>query len=484
MFRPKNRIHWRANPGCLATALCLILSSSLAAQTKTAEARVNLLSQFSDSLDALASRVSPSVVQVQVTGFHAVNDTNTNNASVIARGRSLGSGVIVDADGYIITNAHVVKGAQRVRVLLTAAPMGSQVGASLGLADRLPPMDATIVGIEPTIDLALLKIEAKGLPALSFADYSSLKKGQVVLAFGNPEGFENSVTMGVVSAVARQVLPSIPSVFIQTDAPINPGNSGGPLVDADGKVVGINTFILSLSGGSQGLGFAIPSSVVQSVYQQLRQFGHVHRTVIGAELQNISPDLAQGLNLSRHAGVIVADVQPGGPADKAGLQVQDILQSLNGSSTGSAPQAELIIATGPIDALLEAVVLRGTQKLTLEIPVTEERSSIDQVADVSDPGKSLVTRLGIFGVEINDKLAAELPGLRRPSGVIVAALAADMAGIEIDLQQGDVIHALNGKTVETLDQLRGGLRGIPSGAPGVLQIERSGKLMYVAFEME
>ena len=138
-----------------------------------------------------------------------MTDTNTNNASVIARGRSLGSGVIVDADGYIITNAHVVKGAQRVRVLLTAAPTGSQVGASLGLADRLPPMDATIVGaLNPTIDLALLKIEAKGLPALSFADYSSLKKGQVVLAFGNPEGFENSVTMGVVSAVARQVLPA------------------------------------------------------------------------------------------------------------------------------------------------------------------------------------------------------------------------------------------------------------------------------------
>src|SRR5580704_9231093 len=487
MIRARIRSYLAPRPVYFAALLFLLFSAPLAAQTTqppNANSRTDLLSQFSNSLDALTLRVSPSVVQIQVTGFQAVSEGNANDTAVVARSRVLGSGVIVDPNGYIITNAHVVRGAQRVRVFLTAAPAGSQVNASLGLTDRLPSMDAKIVGVESTLDLALLKIDATNLPALPFADYTKLEKGQVVLAFGNPEGFENSVTMGVVSAVARQVLPDVPSVYIQTDAPINPGNSGGPLVDTDGAIVGINTFILSESGGSQGLGFAIPSSVVQSVYQQLRQFGHVHRTVIGAELQNISPDLAQGLNLSRHAGVIVADVQPGGPADKAGLQVQDILQSLNGSSTGSAPQAELIIATGPIDALLEAVVLRGTQKLTLEIPVTEERSSIDQVADVSDTGKSLVTRLGIFGVEINDKLAAELPGLRRPSGVIVAALAADMVGVEIDLQQGDVIHALNGKTVETLDHLRVGLRGIPSGAPGVLQIERSGKLMYVAFEME
>jgi len=297
----------------LGALLFLMLSSSLTAQTKAPSGRTDSLSEFSDSLDALTSRVSPSVVQIQVNGFRAVNDANPNNASVVTRGHSLGSGVIVDPDGYIITNAHVVKGAQRVRVLLTASSSGSQVKASLGLADRVPTMDATIVGVEPTIDLALLKIDSKGLPALSFADYNALKKGQVVLAFGNPEGFENSVTMGVVSAVARQVLPNVPYVYIQTDAPINPGNSGGPLVDTDGNVVGINTFILSESGGSQGLGFAIPSSVVEFVYHQLRQFGHVHHVVIGAELQEITSDLAQGLNLGRQEGVIVSDVQPGGP---------------------------------------------------------------------------------------------------------------------------------------------------------------------------
>jgi serine protease Do len=468
----------------LGALLGLMLGSSLAAQTTNANSRTDLLSQFSDELDALTLRVSPSVVQIQVTGFQAVNDTNPNDTSVVAESHILGSGVIVDSDGYIITNAHVVRGAQRIRVFLTVAPTGSQVRASLGLTDRLPPMDAKIVGIEPTIDLALLKIDAKGLPALSFADYGKLKKGQVVLAFGNPEGFENSVTLGVVSAVARQVLPSVPSVYIQTDAPINPGNSGGPLVDTDGNVVGINTMILSESGGSQGLGFAIPSFVVEFVYRELRQYGHVHHVVIGADMQQITSDLAQGLGLGQQEGLIISDVESGGPADKAGLQIGDILESLNGRSLGSLPLAKMIIATQPSDAVLAAVILRGTQKLTLQIPVREDRSDVDQIVDLSDPSKSLVAKLGIFGVEINDKLAAEFPGLRRPSGVIVAALAANMLGIETDLQQGDVIHALNGKPIATLDDLRNGVRDLPSGTPTVLQIERDGVLMYVAFEME
>jgi serine protease Do len=480
----RDRVRCRLSRGCLGALLCMIFSNPLTAQAKSANSRTDTLAEFSSSLDVLAARVSPSVVQIQVTGFQVVNDRNPNNTSVVTRGRSVGSGVIVDPDGYIITNAHVVKGAQRVRVLLTASPGGSQVSASLDLTDRVRPMDAKILGIEPMIDIALLKIDAKGLPSLSFAEYDALKKGQVVLAFGNPEGFENSVTMGVVSAVARQVLPNVPSVYIQTDAPINPGNSGGPLVDTDGNVVGINTFIVSQSGGSQGIGFAIPSSVAEFVYQQLRQFGHVRHVVIGAELQQITSDLAQGLNLSQQEGVVVSDVQPGGPADNAGLQVQDILESLDGRLVGSVPLAKMIIETRPADAVLEATVLRGTQKLTLEIPVRRDRTDFEEMADLSDPSKSLVTKLGIFGVAIDDKLAAELPGLRRPSGVIVAALAADTLGAEIDLQQGDVIHALNGKSIETLDDLRSGLHNFSSGTPGVLQIERDGKLMYVSFEME
>ena len=272
-------------------------------------ARRDLLSQFNDSLQEFTARVTPSIVQVQVTGYRATDEKNPDQTGVIGRQRSLGSGVIVDPDGYIITNAHVVKGAQSVRVVLTPVTAGdSQVRASLGLGEHSPPIEAKIVGIAPTIDLALLKIDQKNLPAIPFADYTKLKKGELVLAFGNPEGLENSVSMGVVSAVARQADPDVPSVYIQTDAPINPGNSGGPLINTSGQLVGINTFIFTESGGSQGLGFAIPSSVVEFVYRELRKSGRVHRSVIGAVLQDITPDLANGLSLAKQRGVIVSDV--------------------------------------------------------------------------------------------------------------------------------------------------------------------------------
>ena len=449
-------------------------------------ARKDLLSQFNDSLQELTARVSPSIVQVQVTGYRATDEKNPDQAGVIGRQRSLGSGVIVDPDGYIITNAHVVKGAQSVRVVLTPVTAGdSQVRASLGLGEHSPPIEAKIVGIAPTIDLALLKIDQKNLPALAFADYTKLKKGELVLAFGSPEGLENSVSMGVVSAVARQADPDVPSVYIQTDAPINPGNSGGPLINTSGQLVGINTFILTESGGSQGLGFAIPSSVVEFVYHELRKSGRVHRSVIGAVLQDITPDLVKGLSLGTQRGVVVADVIPDGPADKAGLKIQDILLTLDGRAMGSVPLAEMIISTRPLDSTLKAEVLRGTEKLTLTISVMEQKNDVDQLGDLVDPQKDLVAKLGIFGVEINKDLSTQLEDLREPSGVIVAALAEEsLGGVEADLQPGDVIHSLNGKKIETINSLREALKLIPVGAAGVLQVERDSKFMYVTFEMD
>jgi serine protease Do len=292
------------------------------------------------------------------------------------------------------------------------------------------------------------------------------------------------VTMGIVSAVARQADPSTPTVYIQTDAPINPGNSGGPLVDTEGRLVGINTFILSETGGSQGLGFAIPSSLVEFVYGELRKYGRVHRSIIGASLQEITPDLAAGLSLPRQEGVIVSDILPDGPAAKAGLKIGDVIVTLDERPIGALPIAEMIVSTKPAGASVHLEVLRGTQKIPLDIRVAEQKEKVDRLADLVDPAKSLIAKLGIFGVQVDAKLGDDVEDLRIPSGIVVAALSADLSGIETDLQAGDVIHAVNGSPVVTLDGLRAALNAIPPGGAGVLQVERDEKLTYVTFEME
>ena len=479
----KTSLYYRVST--VIAAVYLFSATSLLAQTPQQSDRRKLLEQFSESMDELTARVSPAIVQVVVTGYGPLEDKGKAETNLIGRQRSLGSGVIVDPDGYIITNAHLVKGAQRVRVLLTPTAAGDpQVRTNLGIGEHTPPVAAKIIGVAPTIDLALLKIEMKGLPTLPFADYAKLKKGQLVLAFGNPEGLENTVTMGIVSAVARQPDPNSAAVFIQTDAPINPGNSGGPLVDTQGQLVGINTFILTESGGSQGLGFAIPSSVVQFAYQELRRFGHVHRSIIGIALQDITPDLAAGLKLKVQEGVVVADVLPDGPAEKAGVKIQDILLTIDGRRIGRVPIAEMMISTKPSGTSVAAEILRGTEKLTLDIPVTEQKSNADELADLVNPDKAIIAKLGVFGVEINDELAEQLEALRIPSGVVVAALSADLSGADADLQPKDVIHAVNGKRIETLDGLDAVLGAIPSGSSAVLQVEREGRLMYISFEMD
>src|SRR2546421_7180228 len=219
----------------------------------------------------------------------------------------------VCSSGYIVTNAHVVGGAQRVEVVLPNPEVGSSLEAALSTRTRVAP--AQIVGVSKELDLAVIKVDAGKLPALSLADYRKLGQGEMVFAFGSPEGLRNSVTMGVVSAVARQIDADSPLVYIQTDTAINPGNSGGPLVNVNGEVVGVNTFILSQSGGNEGLGFAIPSRVVNVAFRQLRKFGHLHRAEIGIGIQTITPSMAAALSLPRTYGVGVADVLPGSAAE-------------------------------------------------------------------------------------------------------------------------------------------------------------------------
>jgi len=440
-----------------------------------------VLQQLNAALEGLAAKVAPAVVQIQVTGFGALDESSRSETALIARQHAIGSGVIVDSDGYIMTNAHVVRGAQRVRVVL---PMPSLDRPSVSPVGKEHILDAKIIGVHPESDLALLKIDQTGLPTLALGNARRVHQGQLVFAVGSPEGLENTVTMGVVSSVGRQADPEKPLVYIQTDAPINPGNSGGPLVDIDGYVLGINTMILSEGGGSEGLGFAIPARVVEFVYRSLRKYGHVHRVEIQAAAQNITPNLAEGLGLPQSYGVIISDVAPDGPAAAAGLKIGDIVLSADGRRTDTLPALTAAMYLHPLDQVMRLVILRGKEKMTIDVPVVEHRNPMDKLTDAVDPDTSLVQRLGVLAIDLNDQLRSALGGLRTPSGVLVVARAADLLGPETGLKTGDVIHSVNGVPVDSVDSLRSMLNAKKPNASVVLQVERDSGLQWLAFELE
>jgi serine protease Do len=465
-------------------ALLLAGTGGLAplASAQSAENSGDTLHKLNESVDALIKKVSPSVVQILVTGYGPLEEGDrSSTAVIIGRQRAIGSGFVIDPSGYIVTNAHVVNGAQRVRVVLPLMTNESSVTAALSTRSNIVP--ARVIGVARDIDLALLKIDGVKLPALPVASYRNLRQGEIVFAFGSPEGLRNTVTMGVISAVARQTDLDSPMVYVQTDAPINPGNSGGPLVNVNGEVVGVNTFILSQSGGNEGLGFAIPCSVVNVAYKQLREFGHLHQTQIGIGIQTITPSLATALKLPRAYGVIVSDVKPNSTAIAAGVQIGDILLSVDGRSAENLPFVGLQFLSRDTGEKVHLEILRGKEQLTFDVKVMEPPHDMDQIAALADPEKSLIPALGILGVEITEKVAAMASDLRDPFGILVAARAAG-ASIEVPLLSGDVIRTLNGEPMTTLDRLRAALKALPPGASVAMQIQRDERLMYVAFTTE
>src|SRR6184192_910281 len=359
----------RRFPPVLAATLLGLLSP--AARVALAQDRpLDDLRKLNQSVDALIRKVSPSVVQILVTGYGPLEEGERGNTNtIIGRQRAIGSGFVVEDSGYIVTNAHVVNGAQRVQVVLPNPSTESSLEAALSTRTRIVP--ARIVGVTKELDLAVIKVDTGKLPALPMADYRKLGQGEMVFAFGSPEGLRNSVTHGVISAVARQTDPDSPMVYIQTDAPINPGNSGGPLVNSTGEVVGVNTFILSQSGGNEGLGFAIPCGVVRVVYEQLRKYGHLHRPEIGVQLQTISPEMAQGLSLSRNYGVIISDVAPGGPAEAAGVRIGDILLTVDGKNADNLPYVAFHMLSREAGEKVHFGILRGTTQMSFDIPLKE-----------------------------------------------------------------------------------------------------------------
>jgi len=475
---------WRAG---LCVAIC-----ALGAQAQTSASRnsIEVLDRFSESVQALAARVAPSVVQLSVTRYAPQEDGEGGRTGVVlGRQQSIGSGVIIDPDGYIVTNAHVVANALRIRVTRVARralPTGqSDQNITNALAQALaPPVEATLVGMFKEIDLALIKIPASGLPALRFADYPKLRQGQVVFAFGSRHGLGNSMSMGVVSSVARQPDPDSPFVYIQTDAPINPGDSGGPLVNTAGEIVGLDTFIMTQSGGSEGIGFAIPSTVTELVSAQLRKYGHMHRQLIGVGVQTVTSTVASALKLSRDSGVLVSDILPGGPAEGAGVKLNDIVTAIDGNHVENLPVFMTALLSHPTGQKVKLDLLRGTETLSLEVTAVEESHSSDRLSDLIDPDKNRVRSLGIVGVAIDEETGKLVPGLRAPYGVIVAALSASPAATPAGLQVGDVIHEVNGTLVPDVKTLNTVMDAFRRGDAVALFIERNSVLQYLSFEVE
>ena len=351
------------------------------------------------------------------------------------RQEGVGSGVIATKDGYILTNNHVVDGADEVKVAL-------QDGREF---------TAKVVGRDPKSDVAVIKIDAKDLPTVPMADSDKVEVGDVVLAVGNPFGIGQTVTTGIISAKGRGNMGLDYEDFLQTDASINPGNSGGALVDADGRLIGINTAILSRSGGSQGIGFAIPVNLARDVMGSLIKDGHVTRGYLGVMIQDVTPALAKEFKLKDTTGALVGDVSSKGPADKAGLKSGDLLVEFNGKKVADSRQLKLEVArTHPGETVPVKILRDGTAK-TLEVTVkTLPGTEALAKADKNNEDTGTLNGVGVGDLDTQARQQFEVP--EKIQGAVVTEVKPDSAAAEAGLKPGDVIQEINRKPVKNAEE--------------------------------
>ena len=463
-------------------ALALLMPDS-PAQSRTAAAGAADLPALSRTLEGLARRANASVVQIFVRGLGQVDSGNV--AGLLAPESATGSGVILDPAGYIVTNAHVVRGAHTIRVSLpdtTSAPEDSAEGKQMRRRERTVP--ATLVGMDRESDVAVIKVEAEKLTALELGDSSKLRQGQFVVAMGSPLGLQNSMSFGIISALRRYLKAEDPMYFIQTDASINPGNSGGPLLDLEGRVVGINTMIITQSGGSEGIGFAIPAQVVGKIYRELREHGHVHRGSIGVIPETIDAGIAAGLGLKRDWGVILSDVKADSAAAAAGLQPGDVVVSVDGEEISNARDLSSAIFRHAGGDRLQMEVQRDGAPLSITVAVMDRREQSDQLIDLVTREANLIRKLGVLALTLDEKVTPILPQLRKLEGVVVAATDAAYLAHNPGLQPGDLIYMVNRTRVASVEELKTLLAALKPGQPSVLQVERLGQLIYVSFQTD
>ena len=377
--------------------------------------------------------------------------------------QSLGSGFIISNDGYILTNAHVVDSAEDVTVRLT---------------DKRE-FKAKVIGADRRTDVALIKIDAVGLPTVRFGDPDKLKVGEWVVAIGSPFGFDNTVTAGIVSAKGRSLPQENFVPFIQTDVAVNPGNSGGPLFNMRGEVVGINSQIYSRTGGFMGLSFAIPIDVANGIAQQLRTTGKVTRGRIGVVIQPVTKELADGFGLSKPQGALVNSVEKGGPADKAGIEAGDVILTFDGKPVSASEDLPRVVGGTKPGSKVAVRVWRNKAARDLQVTVAELADDRRQQARGGKPQPPAAVQYGLGLVELTD---AQRKELKIEGGVFVDNVqgAAARAGI----RRGDVILAVNNQDVKSAEQFRQLMGSFDKGRIVALLVRRGGNSLYIPFRLD
>jgi serine protease Do len=388
--------------------------------------------------------------------------------------QGLGSGVIVSPDGYILTANHVVSGAEEIMI---------------GLGTDLRRLKAKKVGTDPGTDVALLKIDEKNLPAITFADSEKARAGDIVLAIGNPFGLRQTVTMGIISAVGRGGMGIVDyENFIKTDAAINMGNSGGGLVDTEGRLLGINTAIFSRSGGNQGIGFAIPANLARDVMQSLREKGRVVRGYIGATVQTLTPEIADAMKLKgQPTGALVGEVTPKSPSDKAGIKTGDLITGVNGKKISDARELRLMIGSMPPGTKAQVEVNREGQSKTLNVELGEMPAGVAEEGaeaspeETAQPEKAMVFG-GVAVADITDDVRTALNLSKDVKGAVIAEIDDDSPAAKAGLREGDVIQEVNKQPVRNAKDLVAISKKLKPNEKILIRVWSQGRSGFVALE--
>ena len=443
---------------------------------------VSALTALDHAMETLTARVTPAVVNVAVTS--RVKPSRTNGQGTMDNDqdpfgqffgrqfgfqfpqapqrprieRGIGSGFVLSPDGYIVTNNHVVQGATEISVTFSNRHV----------------MTAKVIGTDPLTDLAVIKVDASNLPSLPWGNSTQLHPGQTVLAFGNPLGYRFSVTSGIVSGLNRpnpEADPRKPGEFIQTDAAINPGNSGGPLVDARGEVMGINTFLISETGGFSGLGFAVPAQIAKPIVDELIKNGKVEHARIGITIGDVTPANAKFFGLKSDTGAVISQVDPDSPGAKAGLKVGDVITAINGQNVEDAGQAQVLITSMRPGTRVTVQILRNGQSMT--VPVTlEAMSSSDTEQTASDEQGKPRWGMGLTDISPDVRQQMQIPS--DVHGAVVARVEPGSPADNAQLQQGDVILSVNRKDTPNADAVKNALAAVPKGQDVLLLVWSNG----------